>query len=410
MKKIIALASVTVLLSLSAARAENPEDLIRKGKVFGEVRYRYEKVDQANLARTGIASTVRADLGFETGVYYDFKALVDLQTVRHIGDDHFNDTVNGKGTYPTIADPENSEFNQLWVSWAGIPQTTVKIGRQIINLDNQRFIGSVNWRQNDQTFDAGMASFSPVKDMNLGYYYLWDVNRINGKSNAIPQYDGDSHLFHADYKFADWLKAAGYGYLIDIDQTKTLSSQTFGAQLTGTHPIDDQWKFQYLAEYAHQSDYKDNPHNYSAAYFHLSPSVLWKNITLQAGFESLAGDGTDAFQTPLATLHAFNGWADKFLTTPANGLEDAYGRFSYKVSDVNQYVDGTVFDAVYHDYRAEKTSADYGSEWDLQLSKSFKTEGFVLKDWTVTAKYADYNAGTILTDTNKLWFMVDAKF
>ena len=28
------------------------------------------------------------------------------------------------------------------------------------------------------------------------------------------------------------------------------------------------------------------------------------------------------FNTPLATLHAFNGWADRFLTTPVKGLAD----------------------------------------------------------------------------------------
>jgi hypothetical protein len=35
------------------------------------------------------------------------------------------------------------------------------------------------------------------------------------------------------------------------------------------------------------------------------------------------------FTTPLATLHKFQGWADKFLTTPVNGLADLYVNAGY---------------------------------------------------------------------------------
>ena len=36
-----------------------------------------------------------------------------------------------------------------------------------------------------------------------------------------------------------------------------------------------------------------------------------------------------SFQTLLATLHKFQGWADKFLTTPPNGIRDLYGSAGY---------------------------------------------------------------------------------
>ncbi|TAL31929.1 MAG: hypothetical protein EPN97_10240 [Alphaproteobacteria bacterium] len=404
-------ASLFALLQVPSAQADSPEDLFSKGKVFGQLRYRYENVDQAGLAHTtGVANTLRANLGFETGTYKDFKALVELQTVQRLGDDDYNDTVNGKTTYPTIADPENNEFNQAWIMWSGLPKTSLKLGRQNIILDNQRFVGNVGWRQNDQTYDAGTATFTPVEKLILSYSYVWNINRIFGEHNAIPDYTGANHLIHGEYTFADWLKIAAYDYLLDIHQKQTLSSQTYGAQATGKVPLVADLKLQYLAEYAHQADYKDSPINFHASYYHLSPSLLWKGVTLQAGMESLGGDGANAFQSPLATLHAFNGWADEFLTTPANGLEDRYGRVGYKLSGLNKWVDGTTFDAVYHDFNAENTSADYGTEWNFQVSKTFKTEDFNIKEWTVTAKYADYNADTLFTDTNKFWLMVDLKF
>lgn len=399
-----------------AAHADSIEDLVTKGKVFGEIRYRYENVEQDGLPRTSTANTLRTNLGFETGSYKGFKALVETQAVRQMGDDDYNDTTNGKITYPIIADPENAEFNQAWIMWSGLPKTSLKLGRQAINLDNQRFIGTVGWRQNDQTFDAATLAFNPLDKAALSYSYVWNVNRIFGEHNAIPDFTGNTHLLHGEYTVADWLKIAGYGYFIDIRQGPApfaafaLSSRTYGAQLTGKIPLGADWKLQYLGEYAAQTDYKNSPLNYSETYWHVAPGISWKNLTAQAGFESLGGNGVSAFQTPLATLHAFNGWADKFLTTPANGLEDFYGRVSYKLEGLHPWLDGTTLDAIYHDFQSERASIDYGSEWNLQASKSFKAEGFVLRDWTLTAKYADYNADSMATDTRKFWFMAGTKF
>lgn len=411
MKKILALSTVLLTaLTLTPVMAESPEDLFRNGKFFGELRYRYENVEQDGLARTATAQTLRANLGFETGSFYNFKALIEGQSVQHLNDDHFNDTTNGLGTYPVVADPENNEFNQAWIMWSGIPKTDLKLGRQNIMFDNQRFVGNVGWRQNDQTYDAATVTAKPVDKLVINYNYVWNVNRIFGEYSAIPDYSGDTHLLHLEYTFFDWLKAAAYGYFLDLEEANNLSSNTEGLQLTGKRDINSDWKFQYLAEYARQSDARDNPNNYSASYFHVTPSVMWKGVTLQTGFEVLGGDGVNAFQTPLATLHAHNGWADKFLTTPANGLEDIYARIGYKLEGIHQSVDGTMLDAVYHDYSSEEGSDDYGHEWNFQVSKTFKTEGFVTKDITLTAKYADYNADTFATDTEKFWLMAGVKF
>jgi hypothetical protein len=407
----------TAIASYSGvAHADSFEDLVRNGKIFGEVRYRYENVEQDGLPRTSTANTLRTNLGFETGSYKGFKVLVEAQTVKHMGDDDYNDTTNGKATYPIIADPENAEFNQAWIMWSGLPKTSFKLGRQAINLDNQRFIGTVGWRQNDQTYDAATITLNPLDKAVLSYSYVWNINRIFGEHNAIPDFTGDSHLLHGEYTITEWLKVAGYGYFLDISQGPApfaafaLSSRTYGAQLTGKISLNANWKLQYLGEYASQTDYKSSPLNYQETYWHVAPAISWKNLTVQAGFESLGGNGTNAFQTPLATLHAFNGWADKFLTTPANGLEDFYGRVSYIVDGLHPWLNGTTLDAVYHDFRSERTSMDYGSEWDLQASKSFKTEGFVLKDLTLTVKYADYNSDGMATDTNKFWLMAGTKF
>lgn len=411
MKKIFIMSTALLtMINFTPALGESPEDLFRNGKFFGELRYRYENVEQGGIAKTATANTLRANLGFETGSCYNLKALVEGQSIQHLGTDHFNDTTNGLGTYPVIADPENNEISQAWIMWSGIPKTDLKLGRQNIMLDNHRFVGNVGWRQNDQTYDAATLIVKPFDKMTLNYHYVWNVNRIFGEHSAIPDYSGNTHLLHLEYVFSNWLKATAYGYFLDLHEDKNMSSDTEGLQLTGKYDFNNDWIFQYLAEYALQSDARDNTKNYNASYFHVAPSVMWKGLTLQMGFEVLGSYGINAFQTPLATLHAYNGWADKFLTTPANGLEDIYTRVSYKIADAHETINGTSLDAIYHDFNAEEGASNYGYEWDFQVSKTFKTEGFVTKDVTVTAKYADYNADTFATDTEKFWLMAGVKF
>jgi hypothetical protein len=49
--------------------------------------------------------------------------------------------------YPVIADPEDTELDQAYVVWEG-DGDAMFIGRQRINMANQRFIGAVGFRQN----------------------------------------------------------------------------------------------------------------------------------------------------------------------------------------------------------------------------------------------------------------------
>lgn len=136
-------------------------------------------------------------------------------------------------------------------------------------------------------------------------------------------------------------------------------------------------------EYAKQGDNDDHTADFSSAYIFVEP-----------GYESLGSDsGNVAFQTPQATKHAFNGWADKFLATPDTGLNDAYVKVAAKAA-------GMKFIAVYHDYSADEDNADYGTELDLLAVKKFN------KTFTDLIKYTDYSADTFSDDTSKLWIQL----
>ena len=108
--------------------------------------------------------------------------------------------------------------------------------------------------------------------------------------------------------------------------------------------------------------------------------------------------GEGKFTTPLATLHKFNGWADKFLATPANGLEDLYLAVNGSVKKKLKWA------AIYHDFSANEGDADYGTELDLLLS--YRTA------WNQTfgLKTAFYEADTHAADTDKIMVWTSYRF
>jgi hypothetical protein len=200
---------------------------------------------------------------------------------------------------------------------------------------------------------------------------------------------------------------AAYALVIDLNDPAVygLSSKTYGVRFDGKQKIGNgNASFIYEAEYAVQSDNADNPTNFSTDYFLLSGGIVVGGLTAKIGFEQLGSDnGIASFQTPLATLHKFNGWADKFLGTPVNGLEDLYFSLSYKVQG-DGAMKGLKFDAIYHDFSADVGNGSYGTEIDLQISKKF------MEHYSFGLKYANYQADGFGSDTQKYWFSLGAAF
>ena len=125
------LLTTTCLLTITSptvatASSDDPAVLIKESDFFGLVRYRYENVDQAGFTEDANAHTVRTDIGVKTGEYKNFQGLIAAQLVQNFGDEDFNSTTNGNTSFPIVADPDTAELNELWVSWTGLPQTTVK--------------------------------------------------------------------------------------------------------------------------------------------------------------------------------------------------------------------------------------------------------------------------------------------
>lgn len=399
-------AAISLAMGSTAAQAEDLfGDALAKGKTNLELRYRLENVDQVGNAKTANASTLRTRLRYTSGEFQQASLMLEFDNVSRIGDDRYNDTRNGKGGaagFPIVVDPDGTDLNQALVKYMGVANTPITVGRQRVNLDNQRWIGSVGWRQNEQTLDGVMLDYKGIDRFTATYGYITQVNRINGPDAGAPpaEFDSASHLLNLKYVTGEALSAVAYAYLLDFDPTVVAasSSQTIGLRLTGALPLSE-FKLGYSGEFAQQSDYGNNAASFGADYMLAELTFGKAPWEVQLGYELLGSDSGVAVQTPLATLHKFQGWADKFLATPAAGLVDVYAGVSAKVA-------GYGFALAAHQYEADTTGADYGDEINAQIMKTFA------KRYTVTLKYADYSAGTLLaaTDTTKVWLMAEAKF
>jgi hypothetical protein len=368
------------------------------GKVSFDLRYRYERVDQDGDPRNAEASTARLRLGYTTGTYRGLSALAEFEGTWHVGADTYDSTANGRTDYPVVADPEDSELNQAYLAYQGPRSFVIKLGRQRIKLDNSRFIGNVGWRQNEQTFDAVTFVGKLTDKTRLTLAYLNNVNRIFGEhhpDSSLADLDVAVPLIHVSHEFPCGT-LTGYAHFLEIEDAPATSHRNVGLRFTGRRELSDELDLLYAAEYADQSDYEDAPSSVDAEYQWLEVGVRFRKYTVQLGYEVLGGDGTYGFATPLATLHAFNGWTDKFLTTPADGLEDLYVLAARNVKRWK-------LAGVYHDFSADNGSADYGDELGFLATRKFK------EHYGVGFKYATYGADDYVTDTDKLWVWLQAQ-
>ena len=373
-------------------------------KPYAEIRYRLELVDQEGVPESATASTARIRAGLKTTEWHGLSALIEGEVTARLGPRHYNDTVNGRTTYPVVADPSDIVLNQAWVRFKPAKQVEVTVGRQAVNFDNQRWIDSANWRQNDQTLDAVRVAIKPVKGVSLDYGYAWRVNRAFGPRSPQGIWrDNDIHLLRGSANAKPIGTITAYGYFFDIPDAPLSSSRTVGLRLVGEQKMSGNAKLLYAAEYANQRDFGTNPRTYSLDYLAFEPGVSVGVVTTKIGWEKLEGNGAVALETPLGALHAFNGWADKFVNTPAAGLRDLYVDVSIKLPAVAG-IKGASTRLKWHDFNASRGSINYGREWDAMLAVP------IIRGLTASLIYAEYRAESFGSDTRKLWFALEAKF
>ncbi len=381
--------------------AEELAAAVKAGTVGVEFRYRYEWVDQDGIDKEANASTIRSRLWASSGDFHGFSVLGEADNVTVIGPDDYNSTENGKTEYPVVADPKGTVVGQAYLKYTGDEGYGI-YGRQRVNLSNQRFVGSVGWRQNEQSMDGFRGYWQALDNLSVDYTYAYRVNRIFGPDDGTFPADwrGDNNFLYVDWAPAEGQHIGLFGYYVDVDSrhsypaSKTVNNSS---QSAGVEYIGGISALRVRASFARQSDAGDSELDYDADYYLLELGGDLGPVALLAGYEVLAaGDGV-GFATPLATLHKFQGWADKFLNTPGDGVEDLYGGVSGKLGPVK-------LDAVYHDFQAEDGGGSFGKELDLAatwpVNRIFNTQ----------LKFAGFDGDRPgYTDTYKVWLTLEAK-
>jgi len=420
------------LLSLSVASGsamadditKTIEDALKIGRDGGikiDMRYRYEGVNQDNTInpatgkplaaavqpKSANANTIRTRFGVLSPTYYGVQGYVEYEGT-HVLQSDYNNGRGNKPWYSVVADPGYNELNQLWLSYSGIPDTVIKGGRQRIKFDDDRFIGNVGWRQLETTFDSVLITNKSLNHLVVNVGYIGNVNTFTATTEHI-----NAPILNLNYNLGDYGRMIGYGYWLgytDMDttarggSTNSKSSQTYGLRFINPEKpkkFFDNYSLLYTAEWSIQKDYLNSPVKYTANRFNVMGGFTAYNFSFQGAMEQLNGHGLNqAFQTPLGTNHAFQGWADLFLVTPKDGIRDVFGTVTGKFLEN----DSLVISGTFHAFSDDTGNINYGKEWDFQAEQKFG------KHYSILAKYAYFdNAqgktgfGPNATDTQKIW-------
>ena len=378
-------------------------------KPLADLRVRYENVDQEGLPRDANALVFRLRSGLQAADG-PWSALVESEaTLAAIH--HYDDGLHGVTNRPLVADPQTIGLYRAQLQFRS-DDFTITAGRQRIALDDERFIGAVNFRINGQTFDAARIEWRPIGKLKADISYAWSVRTIWGIDGhaARPQAISGNSVF-ANLAYPTPVGTlTGFAYLIDEDEAAVqgyrMSSQTYGARFSGGVPLSKGIKLSYQASYATQADWHRNPNDYRASYYLIDGTLDVRAVRLNAGYEVLgaahgreAGVALTSFQTPLATTFKFQGWASKFLTTPPNGVRDLYGSAGLGWKKVGP-ASAVTLQTIYHRFTSDRLGQHYGHEWDAVASAKF---GHTI----VCVRYADYQADRLFTDTRKIWLQLD---
>jgi hypothetical protein len=396
---LVAGAAGAMLAASGAPAAETFGAALREGDLIIDVRSRYEGVEQGGFGAEADALTNRLRAGFQTASWKNTEFLVEGVVIDDLVDD-YDSTVNGNTQYPVVPDPADvAAINRAAIVNKSLDRTTLTFGRQRLSHDDQRFLGNVGWRQFEQTFDGLRAQWRASKVM-LDLSYATQVNRIFGPDSPQGKWEGEFVLASAAQTLPIGTLTV-FDYYLNVDGSAANSSNTLGAKLIGSKPIGN-LTGTYAVAFSRQSEAGANTADLDAHYSLLEAGLSFAKLGVALGQELLGGDGVTAFSTPLATLHAFQGWADKFLGTPATGIEDRYVKVAYPFPKGGPFMSIAAL-AFFHDFTADVGGADLGEEIDLQLVARTERMAFTLK-------YADYRAAALYTDTEKLWLSVDYAF
>jgi len=373
-----------------------------------EARLREEHVDQTGIADNADALTLRVRAGV-LATRGRLNALVEAEGTLAIVDDYY-DGLHGPPTRPLVPDPQDVAIYRAQIQYKD-KHVALTLGRQRISLDDDRFVDAALFRQNGQSFDAVRLEWTGVQGLRADLTYAWNLRTIWGVDGegARPASTPGTNLFGEVGYTTPLGTITAFGYLVSQDDASfqgfRLSSQTWGARLSGSQPIASGTKLSYRLSYARQSDWRRNPNNYSADFYLADIGLDVAHFRVGGGYEVVGaskGAPFTSFQFPVGSGIRYRGWASKFNPTPPDGVRDLYGSIGYSLPRLGPFKAFGV-QAFYHRFDSDRLVRHYGDELDALV-------GGKLGHYALSLRLADYYADHFATRTRKAWVQLDWTF
>ena len=379
-------------------------DSLAHGRFTLELRPRWNRIEESDKEELTRGGTVRAVVGWVSGEWHDWRATLQAIHADTFAK-HFNDdgAQFASSPYPLLPDPRYTGANQVRLDYAGEEGLRLRLGRQVVRMDNQRWISDNDFRQTPQLFDGGFASYTAIANTELSGGYFSRVRTTSGDVDSLRL-----TLVHAAWNPARDHALAAYAYFHDQPQNGAFtgfennSYRVVGARAEGVARFGA-IEVPYLAEFAQQRPYAGGDSRIDANYWRLGAGAAggqpprgpdWTySWTLRYDYEVKGSNGGQyGVQMPLTDFYAFNGWTLHFFNTPRAGLRDRWATGRYSFGPFTLYGEA-------HRFRSDYGSADLGRELDVGLT-------YVPIEWcTLRLQHARYDPGTGTPDPSirKTW-------
>lgn len=366
-----------------------------------DFRLRYENALQTNL-QDAQATTLRSAVGYETAEFYCSTISLQMVDVASFFGQRYNPGVSdlSKPNYSLIADPRGAGLTEGKYVFKGIEKNVFVLGRQFINLDNQRFIGQNDFRQFPQSFDALSLTNTMFESVKFYYAYITFVNTNNANGRSVNgRRNLNTQLFNLDWNGYRYGNIVAYLYLNKDNTILTNSNSTIGFRISATQDQTD--NFAYTLEFASQSSRFNNPIDYTAHYIHCEFGQTIEWFTGILGVEDFSGSSYGSnqnFITPLGSVNNFNGLAEAFPPFPNRGLQDYYATFRGTYKSFSLAVTA-------HFFLLDKGPGSRRAGQELDISADVKLNDQIALN-IAYAKYVPMNS--VAVKTRRFWAMITA--
>ena len=402
----LAIAVILAALGAPGVSAQGATDApdLTAGRPILEFRPRYNHIEETSKPLTTEGWTYRAIVGWRTAPWNGWRFTLEAIHADNIGSKRFNDDGSQIGTspYPLLPDPRVTDVNQAFVDYTGIEGLRVRAGRQVVRMDNQRFVSDNDFRQTPQLFDGVYAAYGAAEGVELTAAWFGNRRTTSGENDSVGL-----TLLHGAWNPAPGHALAAYAYFHDQAQNGAFtgfadnSYRIVGARAEGAWRVSgtplpgaDALDFVYVAEVARQDDYAGGDSRIDADYWRAGGGLATDRWTLRYDYEVRGSNrGLYGLQTPLTDFYAFNGWTLHFFNTPRTGLRDSWLTGRYAIGPF-------VFFGEEHRFQSDYANQDFGRETDLGITWN-AFEGGVLR-----LQHARYRHGPVVPlhpDVSKTW-------